>query len=485
MELEILEYTLNELKNKNIDTEQAKNIINYHMDKETAEELTLLLDTVKKYNFDESSIESPYNIVIAGAEKRTIKELIKLIEKYAESKFNYTVYKAATDEGILEKRTVDDQLQMMDMILKRKGDGLQETIYHLEQKPNLLEKRTGKEHMQLIDRYIKDRSYATYWLITNKEVIKARTGEEHLKLVDKLIEHKCTTSMSIIAENYYVLKLRNLDEQLQLMDRVAQETKRQFEENVREVAINQNVLERRNIKEQLQLMDAVRGISPYNDSLVELATNLGGLSFGGGYSGILDKRTCEEQLKLIAKVKESFPYEYYAIEIAKNSGVLRYRNIEQQLQLMDQVIEIAKNRKDFDKKIHRNMEKIYNVITNTYVLICKKQKDQLRLINKIKESNYNQEVSDMAINEYVIKNKSIEEQLEMMDILMDGQTTPYIENMKNTKPTVTNLDRVIHFMDRVEKNIFPEEYHGGINIKGASYYPVKSKRRKYVFGKDY
>ena len=93
--------------------------------------------------------EDAYIIAIDSdvLDKRTIEEQIQLMRALKECDYNEYAYKIAIKPDILDKRTIEEQIQLMKAL---KECDYVEDAYSIAIKPDVLDKRTMEEQIQLM-----------------------------------------------------------------------------------------------------------------------------------------------------------------------------------------------------------------------------------------------------------------------------------------------------------------------------------------------
>ena len=145
MKVATLKQIVNEIQN--MDIEKAKNIIK-DLDKKSDDEIIFLLNKLKDYNFNEYA----YDILITKAkdllEKITMEELLQLVDKVKESNFNKLIYEIAINSYVLENRTIEEQLQLMDVAINLGSIW----AYSLAINPYVLEKTPLEVQIQFMNK---------------------------------------------------------------------------------------------------------------------------------------------------------------------------------------------------------------------------------------------------------------------------------------------------------------------------------------------
>ncbi len=104
-----------------------------------------------------------------------------------------------------------------------------------------------------------------------------------------------------------------------------------------------------------------------------------------------------------------------------NSDVLENRTVEEQIKL----IEVLKDS-------NYNYE-VYEMITNPNVLENRTMEGQIKLIEVLKNSDYNKNVYEIIIDSEILKNRTMEEQIKMIELLKI-QKVYHDENINNILP---------------------------------------------------
>lgn len=153
-------------------------------------QLEMIIRNLDKYSFDEVRM-------MMDLEER----IILLLLSVTDSRIRNLLYDLACDKDILENRTQEEHLQLMDKVVNEKDEEKRKVLYDLAYNKNILENRTQEEHLLLIDKAEKmldelvdiyddkerDQFYDLFYdLIDGKIILTNRTQKQQLQLIEKI-----------------------------------------------------------------------------------------------------------------------------------------------------------------------------------------------------------------------------------------------------------------------------------------------------------
>lgn len=264
--------------------------------------------------------------------------------------YNFKLINILINRKVIKNYSVEERIKLVNKFRDCKYDGI---VYNLITTSNIINLFNVDDVIKLINFITKkDCSNYVYSIIANDDVLKNRNVDEIielLKLMNEISDDIESKKIYSMITSPSILGYRTFKEQIRLIKKLQQNY---FEMNEYDFVLKEDIQKNRTATAQIQMIHVLR-TSEKDDSMYEIMTD----------EDILTQRSFKEHIllmNLFKKVCDDGYDEEDVEDLIKHSALLSYRTCDEQIKLINEIVKTDFNNHAIDIVTSYNVQRKFS-----------------------------------------------------------------------------------------------------------------------------